>query len=128
MTTVPQDDSNYDYDNDDDYPEDMRITVAARDFGKDDGKEVKITLGDDEVIFSPSHSNPEVKVNGKQVQVSEDKSYVETDDDDEDEIQFEIYQLPDGSVKLSSDEYGIEAVYDGSRVKISVSLMPYILL
>ncbi|XP_046429082.1 vitellogenin isoform X1 [Neodiprion fabricii] len=118
MVTVPEEDP--DNNNDDlDIPEDMQVTVIARDVSNDE-KEIKITLGDDEITFSPSNSGPKVQVNGKQIEVSEDESYAEIDDEELD-VDWEIFALPGGSVKLSSYEFGIEAVYDGSRVKISAA-------
>lgn len=118
MAAVAQDDP--DSENEDlDIPDDMRVSVIARDVSQNE-KEVKITLGDDEITLAPSQSNPQVQVNGKPVKISKGESHTEMDDDEEQAV-FEIFQLPDGSVKLSSNEFGIDAVFDGSRVKISVS-------
>ncbi|XP_046741037.1 vitellogenin-like [Diprion similis] len=116
MSTVPEEDPD-NYNKDLDIPEDMQVSVIARDVSNDE-KEIKITLGDDEITFSPSKSGAEVQVNGKQIKISEDDSYAEKNDE-EDEVVWEIFALPDGSAKLSSYEFGIDAVYDGSRVKIS---------
>ncbi|XP_076174196.1 vitellogenin isoform X2 [Ptiloglossa arizonensis] len=103
-------------------PEDMTVTILARD--TDDGtREAKILLGDDEIVLLSGSSWPEVKVNGNQIVVTKERSYQkrEDQDDDEQDAVFEIVRLVDGSIGLTSDEYGISVAYDGTRILIETS-------
>lgn len=98
-------------------PEDMRVGILAEDV--DDGSRiVTILLDNQEVKLLKLHNRFQALVDGQTVELSNQRSYVKHQNG------ISIYELiiqPDGSVKVSSERYGISALYDGERVQILVS-------
>ncbi|KAK2583797.1 hypothetical protein KPH14_009697 [Odynerus spinipes] len=97
-------------------PEDMKVSVIARET-EDDKKEVTIVLGEDKIMMRPSGSKLRVTVNGEDVELSQTRTYQRVKND---ETVFAIYELPDPAIKLSSDEYEINVMYDGERVQVEL--------
>lgn len=101
-----------------DIPENMHVSILAKE-NEDGQKELKITLGGKEIELSSSGPRQtRTKVDGKEVEYSNEKSHREKKDG---QVVFELFELQDRSVKLVSDKYNVKVVYDGSRAKIEVS-------
>ncbi|KAJ8680081.1 hypothetical protein QAD02_015868 [Eretmocerus hayati] len=99
-------------------PGDMRVSVLTRD-NENGQKELKITIGNKVIDLTPSGSSePEVKVNGKNVRYSKTKSHIEENSNRE--IVFELFEVGKKSVKLVSDKYDVEVTYDGFRARVTV--------
>ncbi|XP_076239410.1 vitellogenin [Calliopsis andreniformis] len=98
-------------------PENNRVTVLSRET-ESGQKEVKIILGDQEIRLFPTNSQPEVTINGKNQQITQDVSKQEKQND---ETLFEIYRLSDNSIGLVSQKYNVDLVYDGKRVLIKAN-------
>ncbi|KAG7213605.1 hypothetical protein KM043_002858 [Ampulex compressa] len=98
-------------------PRDMRVTVLAREIG-DNKKEVKMKLGDKEVRFGSHGAKLEALVDGKKVDCSNGKTYREVTEKD---VEFEILEYEDKSIRLISDKYDIDVVYDGERIQTMAS-------
>ena len=99
-------------------PDDMHISVLVKE--TDDGrKELKITLGDKEVeLKSKEAQKNQAKVDGKDVEYSQQQSYQEKKNG---KIMFEIYELSDKSVTVDSKKYNVRITYDGQRAEVEVS-------
>ena len=71
--------------------------------------------------FHLIHSNPlaNVKINSKDAQVS--KTSVTKVHDSNGNTVASFYALPSGVIHLSAPEYGLQLLYDGSRVKLQVN-------
>lgn len=99
----------------------MRVSILTRD-SNDQHKELKITLGGKEIELKPSASPSQLVdayIDGEKTEVHRRKSQQEKKNG---QVTFEIFQLPDSSVKVVSDKYGVDVVYDGSRAEVEVSL------
>lgn len=81
-------------------------------------REVKVLLGDKEVKFVPTSTQPQILVNEQLVKVTKDISWQERNGD---EVLYEIFLIGDYSVGLVSDEYELNLVYDGKRIMIKVN-------
>lgn len=101
--------------------EDMEVSVVVRD-AEENKKEAKIVLGEDQVKLSPDGSKVRVELNGKAVDLSEKRSYRQKNN--EGDLDFEITQRADGSIRLSSLKHDVEATYDGERIQIEVRVPP----
>ncbi|XP_015190339.1 PREDICTED: vitellogenin-like [Polistes dominula] len=97
-------------------PEHMKLSIVAQEM-ENNKKEVRIQMGNDEVVLRPTGMEHEVMVNGQKVKCSQKQSYQQVKND---EVVYEIYKLPGPAVKLSSTEYDLDLVYDGDRVQIEV--------
>ncbi|XP_058799329.1 vitellogenin-like [Phymastichus coffea] len=96
-------------------PEDRHFTIVIRD-NEHAHKDLIITLGDKEIeLFSYGSRKIEVNVNGDKINISKNHSYQENKNQ---QIVIEIFELPDKSIKLVSKKYEIEVIYDGSRAII----------
>ncbi|XP_077269193.1 vitellogenin-3-like [Temnothorax americanus] len=98
-------------------PEKMRAAILAED-GDYGTKSVTVYLGNQEVELYKYNNHFQVKVGGQIVEVSQYKSYQGIQNG---EVIYEIVELPDGSIALNSDKYGIHVVYNGEYVHIIVS-------
>lgn len=81
-------------------------------------REVKVLLGDKEIKFVPTSTQPQILVNEQLVKVTKDISWQERNGD---EVLYEIFLIGDYSVGLVSDEYELNLVYDGKRIMIKVN-------
>lgn len=98
-------------------PENMHASVLARE-NENGQKELKITLGESLIELSASGlRQTRAKVNGEKVNYSKHKSHKEKKHG---KVTFELFELPDKSLKLISEKYDIEIVYDGYRAQIEV--------
>ncbi|XP_053979658.1 vitellogenin-like [Hylaeus volcanicus] len=100
-------------------PKEMSVTILARET-EDGRKAIKILLGNQEILLLPGDSQPKVKLNDKDIEVTKDKSYQERRND---EIIFEIFRLADDSIGVTSDEHDIYLVYDGQRMSMKAWVM-----
>lgn len=102
-------------------PEESSVSILAKETS-DGEKKVKILLGDDEIILQPSHSQPrpEASVNGQNANISPDSSFQRRDDD---EVAFEIFQIEDNAVGLSSNKFDVDLAFDGKRITIQVGII-----
>lgn len=98
-------------------PEKMRVAILAED-ADDNSKSVIIFMGNREVKLVKLDNRLKAIVDGGAVELSQFKSYQYRQDD---EIVYQIVQLPDQSIEVTSNKYGFSAVYDGERVQIVVS-------
>lgn len=97
-------------------PISQSVSVLTRE--TDDGhKEVKILLGEDQIILLPKTPLPQVIVNGETIEVTENRSYQKKKEDD---VMFEIYKFGEKAIGLSSDEFDIRLIFDGKRIMIQV--------
>lgn len=81
-------------------------------------REVKVLLGDKEIKFVPTSTQPQVFVNEHLVKITKDMSWQEREDD---EVLYEIFQIDDHFIVLVSDKYELNLVYDGKRLMIKVN-------
>nr|ACU00433.1 vitellogenin [Bombus hypocrita] len=88
------------------------VSILTRDM-ENGQREMKVLLGDKEMKFVPTSSQPKIFVNEQLVKVTKDMSWQERMDD---EVLYEIFQINDHSVGLVSDEYELNLVYDGKRI------------
>lgn len=117
MTVIPDDDDNDDSDesDEDEIPEDMQVSVVVRDIN-DNQREARLVLGDTEIEMAPGSNQPSIRVNRREIQLSEHSVYRNGKNGDND---FEAHLLPGGhAAVIRSEEYGIIAVYDGERIKL----------
>ena len=122
MTTFPEEDPDRPS-HDRPIPRDMKTIILIRE-NEDGKKEMKIVLGHREIILKKPSYHIEVTVDGNPVSVSKRKSFEkrskERDLEGKHINKFEIYELEDGSVKVTSESNGVEVVFDGQRMKITV--------
>lgn len=95
-------------------PEDMMVSLLTREV--ENGKEVKVILGNDEVLLSPSGSSPKVTVNGMKVPLSQKTGFQQMNDDGE--LMFELIETSSGIIRLMSDKYELDIATDGKRIRI----------
>lgn len=81
-------------------------------------REVKVLLGDREIKFVPTSTQPKIFVNEQLIKVTKDISW---QDRENGEVLYEIFQIDDHSIGLVSDEYELNLVYDGKRLMIKVN-------
>lgn len=93
------------------------VSILTRDM-ENGQREMKVLLGDKEMKFVPTSSQPKIFVNEQLVKVTKDMSWQERMDD---EVLYEIFQINDHSVGLVSDEYELNLVYDGKRIMMKVN-------
>jgi len=115
MTTYPQKNP----DNSDEslpIPEEIQVAVLVKE--TDGGhKQVRMIMGDKEIEMHKSGDHLEAMLNGEKVQCSQHKSHRVKKDD---ETVLEIFRLPDESIMILSEEHGVNAVYDGERIRLEV--------
>ncbi|XP_011879026.1 PREDICTED: vitellogenin-3-like [Vollenhovia emeryi] len=100
-----------------DIPEDMKVAVVTTDM--DDGsRKLFIFLDNQKVLMQKVNKRLEAFVDGQPVSLSKNRWYRHSQDG---KTVFEIIELPDGSIKFTSDKYGLEAVYDGQHIKLKAS-------
>lgn len=97
-------------------PEDKSLSILSRET-ESGQKEVKVLIGNHEIKLWPSGSQPEVRLNGKNVEISQDASHHERHGD---EVVFQINRLSDNSIGIVSEKYDVNLVYDGTRILIQV--------
>lgn len=98
-------------------PKDMHISILNRE-NENGQKELRVTLGDKEIELTASAPYKTLaKINGDQVKFSKRNSHIEKKNG---EVIFELFELPDKSMKLVSDKYDIELMYDGDRAQVEV--------
>jgi hypothetical protein len=97
-------------------PEEMQVAVLVK---ETDGhhKQVRMIMGDKEIEMHKSGDDVEAMLNGEKIQCTQHKSHRVQKDD---EIILEIFKLPDESIMIISEEYGVNAVYDGERIRLEV--------
>ena len=98
-------------------PEDESLSILSRET-ESGQKEVKILIGNQEIKLRPSGSQPEVRLNGRNVEISRDASHNEKQDD---EVVFQIIRLQDNSIGVVSVKYDVNLVYDGTRILIQTT-------
>jgi hypothetical protein len=109
MTTYPQENFNKSFI----IPQEKNVAVIVIDM------HVMIILDSDIIILEKSLKTMVNKLSGEQnVQFSEYTSYRRKH---KNKTVFEIYKLPDGSVRLISKKYGVNAIYDGQNIRLEVS-------
>lgn len=125
MTTFPKEDADRP-NKDRPIPSDMDATILAREV-ENEQKEVNIVLGNKEIRLKKRSSQVEVTVDGEKVSVSKRRSFEkksnERDFEGNRKSQFEIFELNDGSVKVTSESHGVDVVFSGRRMKITVILI-----
>ncbi|KAI4478759.1 hypothetical protein M0802_014494 [Mischocyttarus mexicanus] len=99
-----------------DVPKHMKLSIVAQET-ENNKKEVRVYMGNDEVTLRPSDVELEAMVNGKKVRCSQRYSYKQLKND---EVDFEIYELPGPALKLVSEKYDLDLVYDGNYLQIEV--------
>lgn len=121
MTTYPKNDADSPSQQRE-IPEDKRVSILTRE--NDEGKkEMKITLGDNEVELKPApESDAEskevvAKLNGERIQFSQWRSHQHRKDEEE---EWELFRLRDKSAKLISKKYDVFIIFDGTRAKVKV--------
>jgi len=94
----------------------MQVAVLVK---ETDGhhKQVRMIMGDKEIEMHKSGDDVEAMLNGEKIQCTQHKSHRVQKDD---EIILEIFKLPDESIMIISEEYGVNAVYDGERIRLEV--------
>ena len=98
-------------------PEDERLSIVSRET-ESGQKEVKVLIGNQEIKLQPSDSQPEVRLDGKKIDVSQVVSYYEKHAD---EVVFQINRHSDNSIGVVSEKYDVELVYDGKRIMIQTT-------
>ncbi|XP_043252525.1 vitellogenin-like [Colletes gigas] len=97
--------------------EDTSVSILTR--GTDDGdKEVKVLLDEREILLLARESHLRVKLNGREIKISKDKSHQEIQGD---KVLFEIFRFTDGSIGLVSDHYSFKLGFDGKRILLKSS-------
>nr|WRI53860.1 vitellogenin [Bombus eximius] len=113
MTTYPQ--ANPDHPN-----EKMRmhkldsVSILVREM-ENGQREVKVLVGDKEIKFVPTSTQIQVFVNEQPVKVTKDISW---QDRENGQVLYEIFLISDRSVRLVSDKYELDLVYEGERIMI----------
>lgn len=113
MTTYPQQNFNKSLS----IPEEKTVAVLVNEI-EDGNKEINIILGSNEIILYKSSNYLKATVNEQNVQFSQHTSYRHKH---KNKTAIEIFKLPDDSIRLISKKYGIDAVYDGERIRLEVS-------
>ncbi|XP_076672909.1 vitellogenin [Andrena cerasifolii] len=98
-------------------PEDERLSIVSRETESGE-KEVKILIGNQEIKLLPTDSQPEVRLDGKKVDLSQVVSHYE---EHAGEVVFQINRLPDNTISVVSEKYDLELVYDGARILIQTT-------
>jgi len=98
-------------------PKELRVTVLAED-ADSNSKSITLFLGNEEVQLMKLDNHLKVKVNGNTMELPQIDNYQHLQ---RDEPVFEIGKLPDQSIKVTSEKYGMSVVYDGKRVQLLVS-------
>ncbi|XP_012139904.2 vitellogenin-like isoform X3 [Megachile rotundata] len=98
--------------------EDESVSILAREINGQ--KEVKVILGQNEILLLPGSELPEVLVNGQKVPVSGTVTHQVRQDD---EVVFEIFQRGSHYISVVSEEYDVTLTYDGKRLMIEESEM-----
>nr|XP_012139907.1 PREDICTED: vitellogenin-like [Megachile rotundata] len=93
--------------------EDESVSILAREVSGQ--KEVKVILGQNEILLLPGTELPEVLVNGQKVPVSGTVTHQVRQDD---EVVFEIFQRGSHYISVVSEEYDVTLTYDGKRLMI----------
>ncbi|XP_011879089.1 PREDICTED: uncharacterized protein LOC105568228 [Vollenhovia emeryi] len=105
----------------DGFPEGMRVSVVAADMA-DGSKFLVIHLNNQEIEMQTMNNRIEFSVNSLPIYLSKDwlknKWYRNSEDG---RTVFEIIELPDGSIKVTSDKYGLEVVYKVQYVQLKAS-------
>ncbi|XP_076628457.1 vitellogenin [Colletes latitarsis] len=97
--------------------EDTSVSILSR--GTDDGdKEVKVLLDEREIVLLARGSHLRVKLNGREIEISKDKSHQEIQGD---RVLFEIFRFTDDSIGLVSDHYSFKLGFDGKRILLKSS-------
>lgn len=106
-------------------PENMKITVLIREM--EDSKQLRVFLGNKEIGIWKTNDGIEVLIDKQQVKhyKTEDKRDTTSYEDRHNgELYVQIYELPDKSVNLRSDKYGLNIVYSkDALIQIEVSKM-----
>nr|XP_012221807.1 PREDICTED: uncharacterized protein LOC105671873 [Linepithema humile] len=98
-------------------PEEKSVAVMVNEM--DDGsKKINMILGGNEILLEKSLDYLKATVNEHNVQFSRYTSYQHKH---KNKTAIEIFELPDGSIRLISNKYGVNAVYDGERIRLEVS-------
>ncbi|XP_019887836.2 uncharacterized protein LOC105281428 [Ooceraea biroi] len=97
-------------------PEEMQLAVVVQDTD-DNHRQVRMIMGDNKLEMHKSGDHVEATLNGEKVPFSQYKSYRVKEDD---ETIIEIFELPDGSVRVMSEKYEMNVVYDGERVRLEL--------
>lgn len=98
-------------------PEEKSVAVMVNEM--DDGsKKINMILGDNDILLEKSLNYLKARVNEQNVQLSQYTSYRHKH---ENQTAIEIFELPDGSIRLISKKYGVNALYDGERIRLEVS-------
>ncbi|XP_076296565.1 vitellogenin [Lasioglossum baleicum] len=98
-------------------PEDMSVSVLAREI-EDGHKEVKILLGEQEILLIPGDSEPQVQLNSQPLKITQEKGFQKRK---ESEVKLEINRLGDNSIAVTADEQDVKVIYDGKRILIKAS-------
>nr|XP_012139910.1 PREDICTED: vitellogenin-like isoform X2 [Megachile rotundata] len=93
--------------------EDESVSILAREINGQ--KEVKVILGQNEILLLPGSELPEVLVNGQKVPVAGTVTHQVRQDD---EVVFEIFQRGSHYISVVSEEYDVTLTYDGKRLMI----------
>jgi len=115
LTTYPQRDTNLN--NYMKIPKKSRVAVLAED-ADSNSKNITLLLDNHEIQLLKLDNQLKAKIDGKTIESPQLESYQYLRNG---EIVFEIGKLPDQSIEVISDKYGISAVYDGERVQLLVS-------
>ena len=98
-------------------PEDKSFSILSRET-ESGQKEAKVLIGNQEIKLWPSGSQPEVRLDGKNVEISRDVSHHERHGD---KVVFQINRLSDNSIEIVSEKYDVNLVYDGTRIRIQTT-------
>lgn len=105
-------------------PKNMRVVVLVREM--DGSKQCRILLDDKIIDVHKTNDGIEVLIDGQQVKhyktqdKRDDTSYENRHNG---ELYVQIYELPDKSVMMRSNKYGISMVHNEAFVEIEVSKM-----
>lgn len=112
MTTYPQ----YYDSHKNKIPENSKVAILAQD-ANDGSRIITVIMGNHEVQLMKSDNRAEAVVGRETLDLSRSYQHIEND-----ETIFEIARLPDESINVYSNKYGLNIVYDGKRVQIWVSI------
>ncbi|XP_035723486.1 vitellogenin-like [Vespa mandarinia] len=96
--------------------ENMEVFVTVEETERNK-KELQMLLGNNEILFKSSDTEVSAWINGQRVKCSQKESYRHIKND---ETHYEIFELPGSAIKLISDKYDIELVYDKDHVQMTV--------
>lgn len=95
-----------------------KMLVLVREMDNN-SKQARIILGDNEIYLEQLNQQKcQCKVNGQTVRYSQHVSYQHKEDN---QTTFEMFELMDGSIRLMSTKYEMNAVYDGYRLRVEVN-------